>query len=47
MQKLSKEEMMNIKGGGISVWVILGIGALVTFAIGFVEGIINPKGCGV
>ena len=28
MKKLSKEEMLNIKGGGISVWAALGIGAL-------------------
>ena len=45
MQKLSKEEMMNIKGGGISVWVILGIGALVTFLVGVIDGIVNPLDC--
>ena len=37
--------MLRIKGGGISVWAMLGIGALVTFVAGVIDGIVRPLSC--
>ncbi len=45
MNNLTKEEMKQIKGGGISVWAIVGIGALVTFLAGVIDGIVRPLDC--
>lgn len=44
MHKLSKEQLENISGG-ISPWIFVGIGALVVFTLGFVDGVVHPKGC--
>lgn len=42
--KLNNEEMLNIKGGGIKGLGYI-IGAAISFLIGLVEGIINPRKC--
>ena len=43
--KLKKEEMLKINGGGISAWGILGIGALVVFIAGAIDGFARPFAC--
>ena len=45
MNSLSKTELKDINGGGISVGVALGIGAIVIFAIGVIDGYVNPEKC--
>ena len=45
METLKKNEMMRIKGGGITGWVIVGIGALAVFLAGVIDGFVNPKKC--
>ena len=42
---LSKNELKNINGGGISAWGILGIGALVVFIAGAIDGFARPFSC--
>ncbi len=44
MKTLTKEEMMQVKGG-ISVWVGVGIAALAVFLAGLVDGIVHPNPC--
>lgn len=43
--RLSKEEMLSIKGGGINVGAGLLIAAGVTFFIGIVDGLTRPFRC--
>lgn len=45
MKSLNKEEMMNIKGGGLSAWAIAGIGALLVFLSGVIDGFARPLAC--
>ncbi len=45
MKKLEIEEMKSIMGGGISAWGIVGIGALLTFLSGLVDGLARPFKC--
>ena len=45
MKKLNNEEMLNIKGGGISFKIASLIGGAIVFLIGFVDGVIHPKKC--
>lgn len=42
---LSKEELKEIKGGGFSVWAGLGIGTLVVFLAGVIDGFARPFAC--
>ena len=43
---LSNEEMLNVKGGAFKLKMISAIiGGLIVFAIGVVDGIVNPKKC--
>lgn len=46
MKKINKENLDNIVGGEISTWMVMGIGAVVVFALGFIDGLVHPKGCG-
>lgn len=43
--KMNKEELLSITGGGISVGAVAGIGALITFIIGIVDGYLRPQKC--
>jgi len=43
--KLSKDELLNVTGGGISIGAVTGIGALITFIIGIVDGYLRPSKC--
>ena len=45
MNKLSEKEMKEISVGGINIGLWLGIGAGVSFLIGFIDGIIRPLKC--
>ncbi len=45
MQKLNKEEMIAINGGGVSGWVVLGIGTLLVFLGGLLDGFTRPLSC--
>lgn len=45
MQKLKKQELMKVNGGGISVGLGLLIGAGVVFIIGLIDGFVRPLGC--
>ncbi len=46
IKKLSNESLEEIKGGGVSFWVVGGIIALGAFLVGVFEGITNPEKCG-
>ena len=45
--KMTKEELLTITGGGtLSVTAVLsGVGALITFIIGAVDGYLRPQKC--
>ena len=44
MKNLDENKLENIKGG-ISGWGVLGIGALVAFLSGLLDGIARPSRC--
>ena len=44
MNKLDEKKLTSIKGG-ISGWGVLGIGALVAFLSGLLDGIARPSRC--
>ena len=44
MKKVEDKELSRINGG-FSGWLIAGIGILVTFAAGVIDGIARPKKC--
>lgn len=45
--KMTKEELLTITGGsGVSIAAVLtGVGALITFIIGAVDGYLRPQKC--
>lgn len=45
MNKMTNEEMKNVKGGGINWTLMAGIGAFASFLVGIIDGMINPKKC--
>ena len=45
MQNLSKEELMKVDGGGISLGAGLLIGAGIVFLVGLIDGYIRPLKC--
>ncbi len=45
MQNLSKEELMKVQGGGITLGTGLLIGAGIVFLIGVIDGYIRPLRC--
>lgn len=40
---LSNEYLMNVSGGGVGKWII--IGGVVTFLVGVVDGFLRPLKC--
>ncbi len=44
MKKISEQELARINGG-MSVTAIIGIGVLVTFIAGIIDGIARPLKC--
>ena len=45
MKQISNEEMKKIEGGAINWGMMAGIGAAISFVIGFFDGWTNPKKC--
>lgn len=45
MKKISGEQLKKVKGGGVNWSLMAGIGALASFFIGVIDGLINPKKC--
>ena len=45
MERINKEELKNIDGGGLSLLGIAGIVAAAVFIIGVVDGYVRPKKC--
>lgn len=45
MTEITNEELKQLKGGGISIWGGIGIGALITFLVGVVDGFVRPLKC--
>ena len=45
MNSLSKLEMKKMIGGGLSGWVVIGLGAIATLIAGMVDGWARPFKC--
>lgn len=45
MRKLETEELKQVYGGEIHIGIILGIGSIVSFVIGVIDGFVHPKTC--
>lgn len=45
MKKINSEKMKKINGGGINWGLMAGIGAISSFLIGIIDGLMNPKKC--
>ena len=45
LEKISKDELQNINGGGLSLLGVAGIIAGAVFLIGVIDGYVNPKKC--
>jgi lactobin A/cerein 7B family class IIb bacteriocin len=43
--ELSKYELANIYGGGFKYGIAIGIGAVITFIIGVIDGYLRPLKC--
>jgi len=44
VKKLNDEDLAKINGG-ITGWAVVGIGLVVTFVAGIIDGIARPKKC--
>lgn len=45
MREIEENELEKVRGGASSSWVGLGIGALVIFIIGVIDGYTRPLSC--
>ena len=45
MKELTNNEMMSINGGAVNWAIVAGIGTLVSFIIGAIDGYVNPQKC--
>ena len=45
MKKITDDNLKKITGGGINFSLAAGIGAIASFLIGVIDGLINPKKC--
>lgn len=45
MKKQNNDQLKKIKGGAINLKLVAGIGAVASFLIGLIDGMINPKKC--
>lgn len=41
--ELTKQQLLNVRGGGLGVFA--GIGALIVFVIGVIDGYVRPYKC--
>ncbi len=47
MLEVKESDLSKITGGGFSLGVAIGVGALVVFVIGLIDGYTNPIKCGI
>lgn len=45
MKKIDSEKLKQVNGGGVNWGLMAGIGAVASFLIGVIDGLINPKKC--
>ena len=45
MKKQDNDQLKKIKGGAINLKLMAGIGAVASFLIGIIDGLMNPKKC--
>ena len=45
MKHINNKQLKEIKGGGVNWGLMAGIGAVASFLIGLIDGLINPKKC--
>lgn len=45
MKEIEEKDLEKVKGGGISPWLLSGIGAVLIFAIGVYDGFTRPLAC--
>jgi len=45
MNYINDEKLKQVKGGGFNLSLAAGIGAITSFLIGVIDGLINPKKC--
>lgn len=45
MKEIESKELEKVKGGGISPWAAIGIGAVLVFIIGVYDGFTRPLSC--
>ena len=45
MKKQNNDQLKKIKGGAINLKLMAGIGAIASFLIGVIDGLMNPKKC--
>lgn len=45
VKQLETEELKHVYGGEIHIGIILGIGSIVSFVIGVIDGFVHPKVC--
>lgn len=45
MREIETSELEKVKGGGITPWIAVGIGAVLVFVIGVFDGFTRPLAC--
>lgn len=45
LKSLTKKELLEIQGGEVSIGLVVGIGGIGVFLIGFLDGLLHPKSC--
>ena len=45
MKNLKEEQMKKVKGGAINWGLMTGFGAVASFLIGIIDGLMNPQRC--
>lgn len=45
IEEIKKDELKKIDGGGLSFLSAIGIVSLVVFAVGVIDGYVNPEKC--
>ncbi len=45
MKTINEDKLITVKGGGINWGLWSGIGGVVSFVIGLIDGFVHPKKC--
>ena len=45
MTNIQNEQLKEIRGGAVNWGMLAGIGAVLSFVIGVIDGLTNPKKC--